>query len=83
MVWAVGDTRLRKGVRLTVGHLAALEAAGMGEVVVARLEPGDMHEDRAAARLAAALVPDPAAAGLRLTEPFTGADDRAYRSWHL
>ncbi|MDK3016262.1 molybdopterin-binding protein [Pseudodonghicola flavimaris] len=69
---ACGDRRLRKGLRLEAEHLQALAAAGETEVIVARLDPGDLHENEAAARLAAALVPDPAAVGLKLTAPFTG-----------
>ena len=68
----VGDTRLRKGVILTPDHLSQLAAAGHGSVIVARLEPGDCHEDEAARKLAAALVPDPDAAALKITQPFTG-----------
>lgn len=68
----VKGVRLRKGLTLDVDHLQSLTAAGLSEVIVARLEPGDLHENEAAGRLAAALVPDPDAAGLRLTEPFTG-----------
>lgn len=66
------EGRLRKGRVLDAADLAALAAAGEGEVTVARLEPGDLGEDAAAARLAAALVPDPAAAGLALSPAFTG-----------
>lgn len=64
--------RLRKGVTLEAAHLADLAAAGHEHVIVAKLDAGDVHENEAAAQLAAALVPDPDAAGLRLTEPFTG-----------
>ncbi len=64
--------KLRKGVTLTAQHLADLQAAGVGEVIVAQLDPGDVHEDAAAGRLAAALAPDPQAAGLTVTAPFTG-----------
>ena len=64
--------RLRKGVTLEAGHIAALRDAGHETVIVARLDATDVHENDAAAALAAALVPDPAAAGLRLTAPFTG-----------
>ena len=67
-----GGARIRKGVVLTGAHVTRLRAAGIGEVVVARLSPGDLHEDEAARRLAAAIVPDPGAARIRLTEPFTG-----------
>lgn len=69
---AAGGARLRKGRRLRPQDIAALAAEGIGEVVVARLDPGDVEEDDAAAALARALVPDPAAAGLAVTEPFTG-----------
>ncbi|WP_323785349.1 molybdopterin-binding protein [Thalassovita sp.] len=64
--------RMRKGVVLSAADIAALRGAGVGDVTVARLEPGDIHEDAAAAALARALVPDPDAAGLRLSKPFTG-----------
>ena len=53
--------------------MAALAAAGVAEVTVARLEPGDLSEDAAAAAVARALAPDPAALGLsRVGAPFTG-----------
>lgn len=68
----LGQTRLRKGCILGAGDLKALAAAGMATVVVARLDPGDVAEDQAAAQLAQALVPDPAGQGLQLTEAFTG-----------
>lgn len=64
--------RLRKGQRLTAAHLADLRAQGLTEVICARLAPDDVGEDEAAARLAAALVPDPGALHLRVTEAFTG-----------
>ncbi|WP_170557568.1 molybdopterin-binding protein [Ruegeria atlantica] len=68
----VRDAKLRKGLLLTAEHGAQLGAAGYDEVTVAQLEPGDCHEDEAAEMLAAALAPDPNAAGLRVTQPFTG-----------
>ncbi|MBL9056536.1 MAG: molybdopterin biosynthesis protein, partial [Rhodobacteraceae bacterium] len=52
--------RLRKGALLGAEDLALLRAEGVDHVTVAQLEPGDLAEDVAAARLAAALVPDPA-----------------------
>ncbi|MFZ9198920.1 MAG: molybdopterin biosynthesis protein, partial [Paracoccaceae bacterium] len=58
------EGRLRKGRVLEAADLAALADEGCDSVVVARLEPGDLDENAAAARLAAALVPDPAAQGL-------------------
>ncbi|MFC6687280.1 molybdopterin-binding protein [Jhaorihella thermophila] len=68
----VEGRKLKKGSVLGAGELDAMTRAGMAEVIVARLEPGDVAEDEAAARLARALVPDPAEAGLVLAEPFTG-----------
>ena len=67
-----GEARLRKGVTLTETHVAQLQAAGVNDVVVARLGPGDLHEDAAALQLARAIVPDAQAARIRLTDPFTG-----------
>jgi molybdenum cofactor cytidylyltransferase len=64
--------RLRKGLVLGASDIADLRAAGIAQVIAARPGPDDVPEDAAAARLAAALVPDPAAAGLTLTDPFTG-----------
>jgi len=66
------DGRLRKGCTLTVADLARLQRAGIAEVMAARPDPGDVTEDTAATRLAAALVPDPAAAGLALSQAHTG-----------
>jgi molybdenum cofactor cytidylyltransferase len=62
------DGRLRKGTLITDDEVARLRAAGVAQVVVARLEPGDVDEDRAAGRVAAALMPD----GVRLSEAATG-----------
>ena len=64
--------RLRKGLVLTAQDVAALARDGHSEVTVARLAPQDCAEDEAAQRLAMALVPDPEAAGIRLSAPFTG-----------
>ncbi len=68
----VGEGKLRKGIVLAPEHLDQLAASGHTSVTVARLEPGDCHEDDAARMLADALAPDPKAAGLRVTPPFTG-----------
>jgi molybdenum cofactor cytidylyltransferase len=59
---------LKKGTLIGPSEVAALEAAGISEVVVARLEPGDVSEDAAAAEIAAA------AAGerVRVDGAFTG-----------
>ncbi|MQT12678.1 NTP transferase domain-containing protein [Segnochrobactrum spirostomi] len=73
-----GDILLRKGQRLGPAECAALAAAGIAEVIAARLDPDrDRHEDEAARRLAGALTgdglaADEAAAGrvnLRATVP--------------
>ncbi|HFD14731.1 MAG TPA: 4-diphosphocytidyl-2C-methyl-D-erythritol kinase [Rhodospirillales bacterium] len=58
----------RKGRRLSAEDLEALARAGIERVTVARLEPGDLHEDEAAARLGAAL----ARAGIRAAPAATG-----------
>ncbi|MCG7492853.1 molybdopterin-binding protein [Thalassobius sp. Cn5-15] len=68
----VGGQRLRKGLVLDATHIAALATAGVAEVTVARLAADDLDEDTAATRIAAALVPDPAAVGLTLSTAFTG-----------
>lgn len=64
--------KLRKGLTLSDDHIAELTQAGLAEVTVARLDPGDCHEDEAAGLLAHGLVPDAKAANLRITEAFTG-----------
>lgn len=66
------EGRLRKGCRLGRAELELLRAAGLTEVMAARLEADDVDEDRAADRLAQALVPDPVAAGLEATPATTG-----------
>ena len=52
----VGALRLPKGKSLTRDDVFALEAVGCGPIMVAILEPGDVHEDEAARRAAAPLV---------------------------
>jgi molybdenum cofactor cytidylyltransferase len=64
-----GAGRLRKGRVLTSADLAALAALGLGEITVARLDPGDVAEDDAALALAQRLV---TGAGLRLAPVGTG-----------
>ena len=65
---AAGGTGFPKGHVVDAASAAALEAAGVDRVTVARLEPGDLSEDEAAARLAAAL----AGPGLRVEPAATG-----------
>lgn len=69
---ALDKGRLRKGRVLCVEDLDKLRGAGLDEVIAARLEPGDIGEDAAAARLAQALVPDPDRAGLKIGKAATG-----------
>ncbi|HEY7298858.1 MAG TPA: molybdopterin-binding/glycosyltransferase family 2 protein [Xanthobacteraceae bacterium] len=59
---------LRKGTVLGAAEIAALASAGIAEIVVARLEPGDVSEDVAAAEIAAAV----SGAGVRVDRAFTG-----------
>ena len=69
---ALPGGRLRKGCVLGPAEIAQLRAAAVTEVIVARLDPGDVPEDAAALGIARALVPDPAAAGLDLRPVGTG-----------
>jgi molybdenum cofactor cytidylyltransferase len=64
------DGRLRKGIVLAPEDLARMIAAGVAEVVVARLDPGDMDEDAAALAVASALAAGDG--GLRLVVAGTG-----------
>jgi len=64
--------RLRKGLCLGATDIAALSAAGIDEVIVARLDPGDVTEDAAAARIGQALLPDPTGQGLTTGIASTG-----------
>jgi molybdenum cofactor cytidylyltransferase len=59
---------LKKGTLIGPAEAAALEAAGIGEVMIARLEPGDVPEDVAAAEIAAAVAGE----GVRVDRAFTG-----------
>ncbi len=64
--------KLPKGRLLSEAECAALEAAGLESVIVARLDPSDLHEDAAAAQIAASLVPDSAGQNLSVTGAATG-----------
>jgi molybdenum cofactor cytidylyltransferase len=63
-----GELTLKKGTKITPKEVAALQAAGVKEIVVARLEPGDVSEDQAAADIAAAVAGE----GVRTDRAFTG-----------
>ena len=62
------DRVLKKGHVLTETDCAALADEGVSGIIVARLEPGDIGEDMAAARLAGAA----AGSGLETDTAFTG-----------
>ncbi|MBZ7921788.1 molybdopterin-binding/glycosyltransferase family 2 protein [Ensifer adhaerens] len=64
----LNEARLPKGHRLSPTDVTALIACGTLEVVVARLEPGDLMEDEAATRIAEAIAPD----HLRFSQAATG-----------
>ncbi|MCC6889157.1 MAG: molybdopterin-binding/glycosyltransferase family 2 protein [Hyphomicrobiales bacterium] len=63
-----GSLVLKKGTLIGPAEIAALKAAEVPEIVVARLEPGDVSEDVAAAEIAAAIAGE----GVRLDRAFTG-----------
>ncbi len=63
-----GDLVLKKGTLIGPKEVAALERAGVKEIVVARLEQGDVSEDQAAAEIAAAIAGE----GVRADRAFTG-----------
>ena len=65
---AQGGMVLKKGTLIGKAEIAALEAAGIAEIVVARLEPGDVSEDVAAAEIAAAVAGE----GVHVDRAFTG-----------
>src|SRR5690606_18834064 len=52
------DGRLKKGTVLSAADIDRIRAAGIGEIVAARLEAGDVGEDEAARRIGAALGSD-------------------------
>ena len=59
---------IKKGTVLGPDHIRLLRNAGLAEIVAARLEPGDRHEDEAARAVAELLCGD----GLRVDVAFTG-----------
>jgi molybdenum cofactor cytidylyltransferase len=63
-----GTLVLKKGTVIGRAQIAALQSAGIREIVVARLEPGDVSEDEAAADIAAATAGE----GVRVDRAFTG-----------
>ena len=63
-----GDLVLKKGTLIGPKEVTALTVAGVREIVVARVEAGDVSEDQAAAEIAAAAAGD----GARADRAFTG-----------
>ncbi len=63
-----GGLVLKKGTLIGAAEVAALEAAGIKDIVVARLEPGDISEDVAAGEIAKAVAGE----GVHVDRAFTG-----------
>ncbi len=63
-----GDLVLKKGTLIGSAEVGALKAAGVKEITVARLDPGDVSEDQAAADIASAIK----GLGVRADHAFTG-----------
>ncbi len=63
-----GALVLKKGTLIGRAEVAALQAAGIAQVMVARIEPGDVSEDQAAAEIAKAVAGE----GVRADRAFTG-----------
>jgi molybdenum cofactor cytidylyltransferase len=63
-----GTLVLKKGTLIGPVEAAALDAAGIKDIVVARLEPDDVSEDVAAAEIAAAITGE----GVHVDRAFTG-----------
>lgn len=77
-----GGTVLKKGRRLGARELVILAAAGIEEVMAARLEPDDVPEDAVAHAVATALAGE----GVRVAPPKTGRANlfaAAHGLWHL
>jgi len=62
------EQTLRKGRRVSSEDVEALKQAGIASVIAAQIEEGDLEEDEAARRLAAAIVPQ----HLHFSEAATG-----------
>ena len=69
---ALPEGRLRKGCTLGPREIAQLRATGRTEVIAARLDPEDLHEDTAALAIAKAVAPDAESSGVDLREVGTG-----------
>ena len=63
-----GTLVLKKGTLVGKSEIEALQAAGIARITVARTEPGDVSEDKAAGDIAAAVAGE----GVRVDAAFTG-----------
>ncbi|HEX7788936.1 MAG TPA: 4-diphosphocytidyl-2C-methyl-D-erythritol kinase, partial [Afipia sp.] len=63
-----GALVLKKGTVIGADEIAALKQAGVAEIVVARLDKGDVSEDEAAASIAKAVAGE----GVSVEKAFTG-----------
>ena len=63
-----GALLLKKGTTIGAAEVEALEKAGVKEIVVVRLEPGDVSEDEAASSIANAVTGE----GVHVERAFTG-----------
>jgi molybdenum cofactor cytidylyltransferase len=63
-----GALVLKKGTLIGPAEVTALQSAGIGDIVVARLEAGDVSEDVAAAEIAKAVAGE----GVHIDRAFTG-----------
>jgi molybdenum cofactor cytidylyltransferase len=66
--WRANGVNFSKGRVLSGEDVAKLKSAGVSTVVAARLDPDDIHEDEASARVARALAGE----GIEITAAFTG-----------
>jgi molybdenum cofactor cytidylyltransferase len=63
-----GGLVLKKGTVIGASEIKALQSAGIADITVAKLEPGDISEDQAAGDIAKAV----AGQGVRVDRAFTG-----------
>jgi molybdenum cofactor cytidylyltransferase len=63
-----GSLLLKKGTTIRAAEVETLEKAGVKEIVVVRLEPGDVSEDEAASSIANAVTGE----GIHVERAFTG-----------
>ena len=66
--WRANGVNFAKGRILSADDVAKLKSLGVTTVVAARLDPDDLHEDKAAETVAKVLAGE----GIEITAPFTG-----------